>query len=91
MPQKAHEISTRWIRETRDAFREFLDKAYYSDPEWIGERGPDAPSLFREFNRHWHMNLVTSSNRVDQLGISKNRSWDNPPQAPEIIVFLVFG
>ena len=40
MPRKANKISTRWIRETREAFREFLDETNFPDPERMGERGP---------------------------------------------------
>ena len=40
MPRKANKISTRWIRETREAFREFLDETDFPDPERMGERGP---------------------------------------------------
>ncbi|THB80902.1 MAG: hypothetical protein D3926_04820 [Desulfobacteraceae bacterium] len=40
MPRKANKISTRWIRETREAFRDFLDETDFPDPERLGERGP---------------------------------------------------
>ena len=40
MPRKAAKISTRWIRENRDAFRDFLDETNFPDPERLGERGP---------------------------------------------------
>ncbi len=40
MPRKANKISTRWIRETREAFRDFLDETNFPDPERLGERGP---------------------------------------------------
>ena len=40
MPRKANKISTRWIRETREVFREFLDETNFPDPERLGERGP---------------------------------------------------
>jgi len=40
MGKKANKISTRWIRETRTAFREFLDETDFPDPERLGERGP---------------------------------------------------
>ena len=39
MPGKANKISTRWIRETREAFRDFLDETDFPDPERLGERG----------------------------------------------------
>ena len=40
MPRKANKISNRWIRETREAFRDFLDETNFPDPERLGERGP---------------------------------------------------
>ena len=40
MTKKANKISARWIRETRDEFRAFLDETNFPDPERIGERGP---------------------------------------------------
>ena len=40
MARKANKISTRWIRETREAFRGFLDETNFPDPERLGERGP---------------------------------------------------
>ena len=40
MVRKANKISTRWIRETREAFRDFLDETNFPDPERLGERGP---------------------------------------------------
>ena len=40
MPRKANKISTRWILETREAFRDFLDETNFPDPERLGERGP---------------------------------------------------
>ncbi len=40
MPRDANRISTRWIRETRKAFRDFLDETNFPDPERLGERGP---------------------------------------------------
>ena len=40
MAKKANKISTRWIRETRDDFRSFLDETDFPDPERLGERGP---------------------------------------------------
>lgn len=33
MARKANKISTRWNRETREAFRDFLDKTNFPDPE----------------------------------------------------------
>jgi hypothetical protein len=40
MGKKSNKISTQWIRETRTAFREFLDETDFPDPERLGERGP---------------------------------------------------
>jgi hypothetical protein len=40
MTRKTNKISTRWIRETRDDFRDFLDETDFPDPERLGERGP---------------------------------------------------
>ncbi|MCJ7541097.1 MAG: hypothetical protein MUO88_15710 [Desulfobacterales bacterium] len=40
MAQKSNKISGHWIRETRIAFRSFLDETNFPDPERIGERGP---------------------------------------------------
>ena len=40
MATKSNKISKRWIRETRDDFRAFLDETDFPDPERLGERGP---------------------------------------------------
>jgi hypothetical protein len=40
MAIKSNKISTRWIRETRNDFRAFLDETNFSDPPRLGERGP---------------------------------------------------
>ena len=40
MTRKANKISSQWIRETRKAFRDFLDETNFPDPERFGERGP---------------------------------------------------
>ncbi len=40
MVKKSNKISTRWIRETRNDFRAFLDETDFPDPERLGERGP---------------------------------------------------
>ena len=40
MAIKNSKVSTRWIRETREAFRAFLDETEFPDPERLGERGP---------------------------------------------------
>ena len=40
MVKKSNKISERWIRETRNDFRAFLDETDLPDPERLGERGP---------------------------------------------------
>ena len=40
MAKKSNKISTRWISETRDEFRAFLQETDFPDPDRIGERGP---------------------------------------------------
>lgn len=40
MARKPNKISNRWIRQTRDDFRAFLDETNFPDPERLGERGP---------------------------------------------------
>ena len=40
MVKKANKISARWIIETRNDFRAFLDETDFPDPERLGERGP---------------------------------------------------
>ena len=40
MARKSGKVSTRWISETRDDFRAFLDETNFPDPERLGERGP---------------------------------------------------
>jgi hypothetical protein len=40
MAPKTKKISTRWIRQTRDDFRQFLDETHFPDPQRLGERGP---------------------------------------------------
>jgi hypothetical protein len=40
MARKSNKISTRWISETRDDFRAFLDETNFPDPERLGQRGP---------------------------------------------------
>jgi len=40
MAKKSNKISTRWIRETRNDFRAFLDETNFPDPDRLGERGP---------------------------------------------------
>jgi len=40
MVKKANKISTRWISETRDEFRAFLEETDFPAPERAGERGP---------------------------------------------------
>ena len=41
MGKKSNKISTRWIRETRNDFRAFLDETDFPDPQRMGERGPN--------------------------------------------------
>ena len=40
MAKQPNKISTRWIRETRDEFKTFLEETNFPAPERIGERGP---------------------------------------------------
>jgi len=40
MVKRSNKISTRWIRETRNDFRAFLDETDFPDPQRLGERGP---------------------------------------------------
>jgi len=40
MAKKSNKISTRWIRETRNDFRVFLNETNFPDPDRLGERGP---------------------------------------------------
>jgi hypothetical protein len=40
MVKKSNKISTRWISETRNEFRAFLDETDFPAPDRIGERGP---------------------------------------------------
>ena len=40
MPQKVRKISNKWIEQTRDDFREFLNETDFPDPDRLGERGP---------------------------------------------------
>ena len=40
MPKKSNKISNRWILETRNDFRVFLDETDFPDPERLGECGP---------------------------------------------------
>ena len=40
MIKKSNKISTRWISETRDEFRAFLQETDFPAPDRIGERGP---------------------------------------------------
>ena len=40
MAQKVRKISKKWIVQTRDYFREFLNETDFPDPERLGERGP---------------------------------------------------
>jgi len=40
MDKKTNKISTRWILETREDFKAFLDETNFPNPERLGERGP---------------------------------------------------
>ncbi len=40
MARKSNKISEHWIRETRNAFRSFLEETHFPNPERIGQRGP---------------------------------------------------
>ncbi len=40
MVKKSNKISTRWISETRDEFRAFLEETDFPFPKRIGESGP---------------------------------------------------
>lgn len=40
MVKKSNKISARWISETRDEFRAFLEETDFPAPERIGQRGP---------------------------------------------------
>ena len=40
MVRRTKKISEKWIFETRELFREFLNETDFPDPERLGERGP---------------------------------------------------
>ena len=40
MVKKAKKISKKWIEQTREYFREFLNETDFPDPDRIGARGP---------------------------------------------------
>jgi hypothetical protein len=40
MAIKERKISKKWIEQTRDYFREFLDETDFPDPDRTGSRGP---------------------------------------------------
>ena len=40
MVKTAKKISKKWIEQSREFFREFLDETNFPDPDRIGERGP---------------------------------------------------
>lgn len=40
MKKRANKISEKWIQQTRQLFRDFLDDTDFPDPERNGERGP---------------------------------------------------
>ena len=40
MAKRAKKISKKWIEQTREFFRDFLDETDFPDPDRTGERGP---------------------------------------------------
>jgi hypothetical protein len=40
MAKKVRKISNKWIEQTRDYFREFLNETNFPDPDRLGQRGP---------------------------------------------------
>ena len=40
MARKAKKISEKWIIQTRELFKDFLDETDFPDPDRLGERGP---------------------------------------------------
>lgn len=38
--KKAKKFSDKWIEQTRELFRDFLDDTDFPDPDRLGERGP---------------------------------------------------
>lgn len=40
MAKRAKKISNKWIEQTREFFRDFLDETDFPDPDRTGERGP---------------------------------------------------
>ena len=40
MAKRAKKISSKWIEQTREFFRDFLDETDFPDPDRTGERGP---------------------------------------------------
>ena len=40
MAKQVNKISNRWIRQTQDDFRAFLDEAGFPEPQRLGKRGP---------------------------------------------------
>ena len=41
MVKTTKKISEKWIKQSREFFREFLDETDFPDPNRIGERGPN--------------------------------------------------
>jgi hypothetical protein len=39
--KKTKKISNKWIEQTREYVRDFLDETDFPDPDRIGERGPN--------------------------------------------------
>ena len=42
MTQKVRKISKKWIEQTRDYFREFLNETDFPDPERLGRKRTEA-------------------------------------------------
>lgn len=40
MKKRTQKISSKWILETRELFRDFLNETDFPDPDRMGERGP---------------------------------------------------
>jgi hypothetical protein len=40
MKKRTQKFSTKWILETRELFRDFLNETDFPDPDRMGERGP---------------------------------------------------
>ena len=78
MVKKSNMISTRWISETCDEFRAFLQETDFPAPERIGERGP-----FFKYPEWLIMFIATGQD----LKRSYSFSW-LPPRKLELSVSL---